>query len=370
MKPDDADLSAFLDGEASPVEHEATRLRILRDPETARAYETLRSVSDLLRARFAAAAAAVPAEPPAGLDASALRRVDRAAGRARLLRRAGPVVAVVACAAAAYAWLGRGDHGGGVAALEAAARTTLAEEAYVEFSASAPALALFAGGKIELRGVVGPGGRFVGAVALPSGVGLPGPLAGVLGRAERGERGSVVRAGFDGTVFWRHSEGSREVFVAEVDAETRASCERRFAAAVGLGGAGGGEPPPGLDWDAWREVVERMAQGGAEISEVGSRVDEGETLRLYAVKWTKASGAPRAGQAVVGVDARGDLRLVETPFVKAKLRRLERAPDGDVFAWRSYAPGDAAVVATRLPGAEIRPSGEGETSRPTTRRRE
>jgi hypothetical protein len=73
---------------------------------------------------------------------------------------------------------------------------------------------------------------------------------------------------------------------------------------------------------------------------------------------------------VVGVDERGDLRLVDMTFVKVRLRRLAKPPDADVFSWKTYAGPDAKVSETPLvPPSELK-SSEKERPASATRRRE
>jgi hypothetical protein len=277
----DDDLSAFMDGELGAVEHEATRQRLLRDPGAARAYETLKSVSAALRARFAAASAEVAPTTPPSLGIDALRRVDRAASRRAALKRALPYVVTAALiAAGCLVYFTRSAPAPDAESLRTAARETLAEEAYVDFSATAPAMSLISGQPVQMRGVIGPGGRFVGAVSVPKGTMLPGPLASVV--AGKGERASVLRAGFDGRTFWRYAEGDPEVRTSTVDPELRSQYRAELMKALGFAPDFGGRIP-GLDWEAWRDVVGKMAQGGVDVTPAGARTEDGESLQLFSV---------------------------------------------------------------------------------------
>jgi hypothetical protein len=194
---------------------------------------------------------------------------------------------------------------------------------------------------VELRAIFGPEGRFTGVASLPSNLGGGGGPGALL--LSPGDKRLVrLRAGYDGAVAWRYRDGDAVVETARVDESERkefAAVVERMLGADLLTGQGG----PSLGFAAWRDVLEHAAQGGFETTALGPRDVEGEKLETFSVKFRALrQGVPES--AVVGVDSRGDVRLVETKFVRVRLRRTEAAPDASVFDYRTYAPSDVEVV--------------------------
>lgn len=361
MRPDDeaADLSAYLDDALDPTAREAVRQRVERDPRAARTLAAYADVSALLRARFEdaarAAAAAAPELPPA-LAPEALRAVRAAARRTAFVRRALPWVAAVAILGAAAAYFAfRGDAS--VRAVETvaeAAKHSTSPEGYVEVEATMPAAALFTGKKLEVRGVLGPRGTFVGAVTMPQGTSFGGPFAALANRGDRGARATTLRAGFDGETLWR-TDGERRVELTKIDLATAESASaelrRAFGADLLLG-----EHGPELGWSAWRDVAEGAANKLFEVTPAGERPFEDGKLSLFAIRAREGVKAP-VQKATVGVDERGDLRLVEVHLFRILLKRLPTPPDPSAFQWRTYAAPDAEVREVELPSPSTRRGG-------------
>ena len=341
MNPRDAeaDLSAYLDDALNPVEREAVRLRIERDPDARRTVQALGAASAVLKGVFAAESREHPELllPPPALTAEGLAAAE-VAGRRGLVVRLSSLVALAAaiCVGGFYVLRGESSAVASDRVAAAAARVVKAEEAYVEIVASAPAAALLLGSSPSVRGVLGPGGRFYGEIKMPSGgrsggaMSLFGPLAAPSRRGagadgssddENARRGArVMHAGFDGDQLWRYAEGDAHVEVAPVDpawlADARDQLSSGFGADLLFGASG-----PELGFSAWREIATQAAAGKFEVSPAGDRAFEGGKLALYVIRAGEGSGA-KVRQATVGVDGAGDLRLIEVNMFRIVLMFL------------------------------------------------
>ncbi len=376
MNPRDAeaDLSAYLDDALNPVEREAVRLRIERDPDARRTVQALGAASAVLKGVFAAESREHPELllPPPALTAEGLAAAE-VAGRRGLVVRLSSLVALAAaiCVGGFYVLRGESSAVASDRVAAAAARVVKAEEAYVEIVASAPAAALLLGSSPSVRGVLGPGGRFYGEIKMPSGgrsggaMSLFGPLAAPSRRGagadgssddENARRGArVMHAGFDGDQLWRYAEGDAHVEVAPVDpawlADARDQLSSGFGADLLFGASG-----PELGFSAWREIATQAAAGKFEVSPAGDRAFEGGKLALYVIRAGEGSGA-KVRQATVGVDGAGDLRLIEVNMFRIVLRKMTSAPAADRFSFRAYAPADAELRPVLLPSSPKRRNG-------------
>ena len=367
MSPRDSevDLSAYLDDALDSVEREAVRLRIERDPEARRAVRALGAASAALRQTFAADVrdAAAVLSPPPSLTPAGLAAADAGSRRGVLLRRALYVLlAAAACLGGYFLLRGETPAAAGDRVAAAAARVVTAEEAYVEIVASAPAAALLLGSSPSVHGVLGPGGRFYGEIKMPSGgrsggaMALFGPLAAPMRRAAGGggeedenvRRGArTMHAGFDGDQLWRYAEGDAHVDVAPIDPSALSDAREQLRTAFGadlLFGASG----PELGFSAWREIATQAAEGKFEVTPAGDRPFENGKLAMYVVRARESVGA-KVRQATVGVDASGDLRLIEVNMFRVTLRRMTAAPPAERFSFRAYAPADAELRPIALP---------------------
>jgi hypothetical protein len=365
----DEELSAYRDDALSAVEREAVRLRIERDPEARRALAALGAASDAYRGAFAHAAKQPIGGPPPTLSADGFAAVEAAERRAKAWRVAAAAVAVIALACGAF-FVFRGEGEAPTAALAHAAKEVSAPEAYVEITASAPLASIFGGKAPGVRGVLGPGGRFYGELDLPAGRGGAGAVpwlspfvarGGEGGSAEADGRGGrrVLHAGFDGEQLWRYAEGDAHVDVAPVEPSQLAEVQSQLRAAFGADLLFGAEGPA-LGFGKWLEVVSDAAAGKFEVAPAGERPFENGRLTLYVVRSRAGAAGKGVGQATVGVDEAGDLRLIEVNIFRILLRKMKTPPDPARFSFRAYSPPDAELrrLDTRPP-ATSRPRRNG-----------
>ncbi|HYC76267.1 MAG TPA: hypothetical protein VEI02_01455 [Planctomycetota bacterium] len=347
MNDDDAVLSAYLDGELSPTEHEAVRLKLRDDADLAARYEMLRFASAVVRERFAETARSVeaPTAPPAALSASAVRGLRRRDRMLTWVRRAAPVAAALAVAALFWRFAAGGPEPVDAATIREAAAEALDERGWLEVRATSPFLLLT--GDAELgRAVVGPGGRFLLEMKAPD-LGRGSPLArlGELAGAPTpsgAPASPVIRMGSDGREMWRYVEGASKAFVIEPDAEVRAAMSR-----FGPGG-GGGFDVARLGWEQLQDVLEIVREGRFDYERTAQIVDGDLVLDMVRIKPKDPKFGRRGGlhEVTVGVDPSGAIRRVDLPWARLALRPLKHAPDEALFRRETYAPGVETVTET------------------------